>query len=126
MPDINPGIRLTVGMLNAAGHKTTDSGDGETRDFTCDREKPYVVVVSTPERLVQEAQEIVQLLKANGILVSPIGDDEAGGVQIQATYDPSMGQEHGAALIDLSGIHDRMLPPVIIFMGPCVPFCTGS
>lgn len=37
MPDINPGIRLTVGMLNAAGHKTTDSGDGETRSFMCER-----------------------------------------------------------------------------------------
>ena len=55
MPDINPGIRLTVGMLNAAGHKTCDSGDGETRDHSCDREEAYVVVVSTPERLVQEA-----------------------------------------------------------------------
>jgi len=115
MPDINPGIRLTVGMLNAAGHKTTDSGDGETRSFMCDREEAYVVVVSTPERLTQEAQEIAQLLKANGVLVSSIGNDKVGGVQIQATYDPAMGQEHGSALIDLSGIHDRLLPPVIIF-----------
>jgi len=112
MTDLNPGIRLTVSMLNAAGHKTTDSGDGETHDFACDREGSYVVVISTPERLVQESQEIAALLKANGITVSAIG---AGGVQIQATYDPSMGLDHGSAIIDLSGIHDRMLPKVIIF-----------
>jgi len=74
-----------------------------------------VVVISTPERLVQQAQEIMALLQKNGVRVSAIGDDDDGDVLIQASYDPALGQDHGAAVIDISGIHDRMLPPVILF-----------
>lgn len=107
---VNPGIRLTVAALNAAGFETCDSGDGETRDFECDRRGPYVVIMSSSDRLVEQADALVKFLESNDVQVVPMGEE---GVQIQASYDPC----DGSAIIDVSGIHDRLLPDMIVFPG---------
>jgi len=107
--ELNPGIRKVVALLNAAGYKTCDSGDGKTHDFSCDRNEPYVVVVSRPDSLAEDAQAIKVLLEAAGVKIATIGNIDENSVQIQATYDPAMGIDHASALIDIRGIHDDML-----------------
>jgi hypothetical protein len=105
---LNPGIRLTVAALSAAGFETCDSGDGETHQEECDREGPYVVIKSTSRDLTADAADLTLFLRHNGIEVVQIGCE---GVQIQATYDPV----DDSAVIDVSGIHDRLLPDTISF-----------
>lgn len=105
---LNPGIRLTVAALSAAGFETCDSGDGETHQEACDREGPYVVIKSSVHKLTAEAADLLLFLRHNGIEVVQIGCE---GVQIQATYDPV----DDTAIIDLSGIHDRLLPGTVRF-----------
>jgi len=105
---LNPGIRLTVAALSAAGFETCDSGDGETHQEECDREGSYVVIKSTSRDLTAEAADLVLFLRHNGIEVVQIGCD---GVQIQATYDPV----DDTAIIDVSGIHDSLLPDTVSF-----------
>jgi hypothetical protein len=108
---LNPGIRRTVMALNQAGHVTCDSGDGETGDHDCDRGTPYVSIMSTPDYLTREAVEVVEFLELNGVKVVAIGDESEGVVRIQASFDP----KDGTAVIDISDIHDSMLPDVIRF-----------
>jgi hypothetical protein len=103
---LNPGIRRLVAILNEAGYPTTDSGDGETRDHACDRENAYVVVKLPAHRaanLVAEAEAVAMLLRYHGVSIEPIG--VGGEPCIQASYDPG----NGTALIDIMGVHDRML-----------------
>lgn len=105
---LSPGIRLTVAALTAAGFDTCDSGDGETHQDSGEREGPFVVIKSSGRNLTAEAVELMQFLQHNGIEVVQIG---VNGVQIQATYDPA----DDTAIIDVSGIHDRLLPDTISF-----------
>lgn len=102
---LDPGIRLTVAALAAAGFQICDSGDGQARQ---DREGSYVVIQSTSRDLTSDAADLMLFLQHNGIQVVQIGCD---GVQIQATFDPV----DGTAIIDVSGIHDRLLPDTISF-----------
>ena len=61
MDKLNPGIVKTVKMLNDAGYTTTDSGDGETHDYECDRDVGYVVVVLKDNAdLVQECHNVAR------------------------------------------------------------------
>ena len=102
MDEINPGIRKTVALLNANGFKTTDSGDGETHDYACDRDVGYVVVKVLPHQdLVDTANRIHDLLVDNGISFKV----DLDGVQIQASYSPVDKYQ----LVDIHNIHDRML-----------------
>lgn len=107
MSEINPGIRRTVALLNANGYETCDSGDGETRDFECDRDDPYVVVKlfvgSVGDSFIYRTRRLLKLLTDQGIQVHEVG---MGLPCIQASYDPV----NNVGVIDITGIHDRMLP----------------
>jgi len=102
---INPGIRMLVALLNAEGYPTTDSGDGKTHDYPCDREGAYVVIRLPAHRaahIVDEARAVVGLLGLQRIALGPIGGDRPW---VQASYDPA----DGTALIDVCGIDDAVL-----------------
>lgn len=99
---INPGIRKTVALLNGAGFKTCDSGDGETHDFECDRDEGYVVVVlDEDDDIAQKTREVGDLLVAHGVDVNATMES----VIVQGTY----GYADQLKTIDVHGIHDRML-----------------
>lgn len=120
LEDLNPGIRRTVGLLWAHGFQTCDSGDGETHEYECDRDYGYVIVAVEPEKLIAETDRLVAVLRQHGIVVLAIGMGYAtpdatgptGGVWIQASYDPADDLDV-PAVIDVSFIHDRMLPEVL-------------
>lgn len=99
---MNPGIRLTVAWLDSIGFTTTDSGDGKTHEYECDRDHAYVVMVVDPEDLIAEAERLKRALTNRGIGVSSIGE---GAPAIQASYDPS----NGLAVLDLMGLDDELL-----------------
>jgi len=101
---LNPGIRRFVALLREHSFDTTDSGDGETHEHACDRDVGYVVIrVAQPWKLTAEADRLRKLLVDQTIATSLIAGDAPF---IQATYDP----EDGTAIIELHGVHDRMLP----------------
>lgn len=105
---LNPGIRKLVGALNEAGFATTDSGDGRTHDYACDRPYGYIVVL-VPDKndLVAASDRLRGLLERLGLRVVPQAEEAppAGSCTIQATYCPV----DGYAVIDISHVHDRML-----------------
>lgn len=104
MTNLNPGIRRTVVWLNeVGGFRTTDSGDGKTHDYGCDRDHPYIVItVDKPEKfLVKEANRLHTVLLYRGIEVVPVGE---GGPCIQASYDPV----NEIGVIDLSNVDDAL------------------
>lgn len=105
--EINPGIQKLVEILSKAGHRTVDSGDGETHDFECDRDHGYVVILSAPDRLADEADQVATLLRILGFRVAPQGPDypAEGACWVEASYAPA----DGVALINVSHVHDRML-----------------
>lgn len=100
---INPGIWKTVAWLNENGFETTDSGDGVTHSYTCDRTVGYVVIKTTPSTLVSETSRLVDLLKDKKLKLAPVGF--FGGVNIQASYDPA----DESAIIDVSSISDDII-----------------
>lgn len=104
MSTLNPGIVGTVRWLNFLGFVTTDSGDGKTHDFECDRDYAYVVIVVPKEHLIREAERLVSELARIGIRVLPMTKD-GNEVSVQATYDPA----EGTATIDLSGVCDETI-----------------
>lgn len=64
MSPLNPGIRETVAFLRQKGFNTTDSGDGVTHDFGCDRDYAYVcMTVSPADSLVAEADRLLGILR---------------------------------------------------------------
>jgi hypothetical protein len=100
---INPGIRRTVEWLNSLGYTTVDSGDGETHDYECDREEPYVVVQAMqPIMLTPWSDRLKELLEEKGVTVSPVGQ---GPVFIEASYDPV----NKLPFINITGVTDAML-----------------
>lgn len=105
MANLNPGIREVVAWLNKHGFRTTDSGDGKTHDYECDRDYPYVVIrIPDAPRLVYETNRLFLLLVDLGIRARPIGR-EPGAVEIQASYDPG----NSTAVIDVMGLDDARL-----------------
>lgn len=100
---MNPGIRKTVAFLNERGFETTDSGDGKTHDFACDRDHPYVVIKTEPGALVFDARLLLSVLGEAGVQFHPIGPEP--GPSIQATFDPA----DGTAFIDLLCVDDELL-----------------
>jgi hypothetical protein len=107
MDELNPGIVRTVGLLRLHGFRTTDSGDGETHDHGCDRDIGYVsVVLSAGADMVKEVHDLYDLLVSAGVDFDAV--EEPGGhpvVGIQASYSPV----DKLKILDVSGIHDRML-----------------
>ena len=101
MSNLNPGIVRTVEWLNAHGFKTIDSGDGETHDYECDRPYPYVVMITSPDKLVDEAERLYSLLSSEGFLLAPFGCES--DACIQASYDPA----DGTAVIELINLADK-------------------
>lgn len=77
---MNKGIIKTVEWLQAKGYVTTDSGDGETHDYECDLDIPYVHMQVDKDDMAYEARNLMLDLTELGIEVDS-GD-------IQATYDP--------------------------------------
>ena len=105
---MNPGIRNLVMALNAAGFMTCDSGDGETHEFSCDRDYGYVVVrVPVKANLISETDRLADVLRGLGIVPTVQGMEPptAPNCYLQASYDPS----DGVAIIDISYVHDRMI-----------------
>ncbi len=84
---LNPGIVKTVEWLQSKGFRTTDSGDGKTRDFACDQPTPYVHMLSEPSKMVSEADRLIQELHRIGIEIEPLPED--GGPSIEAVYMPA-------------------------------------
>jgi len=100
--ELNPGIVKVVELLNAHGFDTVDSGDGETREYACDRVRGYVVVrLRDSQPLEASANKIAQLLTGRGVSLGPSPDQ----VHVQANYSPI----DGFRFVDIDGIHDRML-----------------
>lgn len=110
---LRPGIRLTVAALNAAGFETCDSGDGEAYEFENDREESFVMVVTSAETMVSDSRALLRFLELNQIHVAPFGSE---GVLVRVMYDPL----DDTAMIDVSGIHDDMLPDVVTFPGDTI------
>lgn len=105
--NLNPGIVQLVKLLNGAGFVTTDSGDGETHDHSCDRDYGYVVILTDADKLIAESDRLKVVLDRVGILVVPrdMGVPEFGCCYVQSMYCPA----DKFAIIDLSYVHDRML-----------------
>ena len=100
--ELNPGIRETVRWLRSLDFDTVDSGDGETHEYECDRDEPYVVVRCHGLLLCGEADRLARALRHRGIDLSPVYE---GPVYIQASYDPA----NEIAVIELVGVKDDML-----------------
>lgn len=95
MSALNPGIVETVLWLNRNGFETCDSGDGETHDYECDSDFPYVHMMVKAEHLAQEAKRLRELLKKQfGIDTVPL-DESMSTASIQATYDPAADSDLG-------------------------------
>lgn len=102
--ELNPGIVKAVELINSMGFRTTDSGDGETHDYECDRDVGYVVVVLRDDQpLERSANRIALGLRGQGVELAAPGSAE--GTMITASYSP----HDGFRLVDISNIHDRML-----------------
>ena len=100
---LNPGIRLTVRWLRALGFETLDSGDGQTHEHGCDREGPYVVMRVAAEKLLEQADRLVQAVRDKGIVLTSI--NPWGVPAVQASYDPVS----GTAYLDLMDVDDDLL-----------------
>ena len=68
---LNPGIVNLVTILNEHGFKTCDSGDGVTHDHECDRDYPYVVVMSDKTKLIEDTDRLMAVLYIMGVEVVP-------------------------------------------------------
>lgn len=87
--ELDLGIRDTVAFLRDNGFDATDSGDGtKADDMKCALPVPNIAIVTTPAKLIAEADRLAQLVLATGHALAPCGDDDATTAEIQASYDP--------------------------------------
>ena len=107
VPSINPGILKTVELFNGLGFVTTDSGDGETHDFSCDRDVGYVVIVVPRTKNLADATEAVaDILIEHGIKIGYYAPEEnCYDTQVQGSFCPF----DGLQLIDIHNITDKMM-----------------
>jgi len=102
---INPGILKTVLTLRQWGFNTCDSGDGETHDFACDRDHPYVVINVPADQLVSESRRLFQLLLEAGVnFDAPDPQTDLAGWQAAPKMDCFYAPEMDAGYIDLRNI----------------------
>src|SRR3954471_8634728 len=90
---MNPGIVATVEWLQWNGFRTTDSGDGQARDFECDQPVPYVHILVDPTHLVAETDRLVNLLTQRGVKLEPM-NPEGTAPTVEAGYMPLAGVAH--------------------------------
>lgn len=105
--ELNPGIRRTVEWLNSLGFETSDSGDGKTNvEIGMEEALPFshVIIIVTPEKLVEETRRLRDVLQSKGIRIDAIAMDMELP-SIQASFDPV--DEIG--IIFLSGVDDQKL-----------------
>lgn len=104
---LNPGIRKLVNFLQQEKFHTIDSGDGETHDYKCDRDYGYISIMSSSEKLIEESERLVKVLRRVGIEAVParINAPEPGHCNIQASYCPI----DGFAIIDVRYVHDKYM-----------------
>ena len=107
---MNPGIRKTVAWLRSKGFETTDSGDGETNTYECDRSIPYISIMVDPARMAEESNRLLNLLRDSGLKIGAMTGDITEPC-IQATYDPG----NKIAIIDLTGVKDSSLEDLQVF-----------
>lgn len=101
--DLNQGIVNTVAWLVQQGFHPVDSGDGQTHDYACDRDYPYVVLQVPPAELIAQADALARRLADVGIEVAP--QLEEGKPHLQANYEPV----DGLAFLDLQNVDDMRL-----------------
>jgi hypothetical protein len=105
---LDPGIREVVALLRVNGFETTDSGDGRTKignpawNQECLLDIPHVFMLTTPDRLVQEADRLADLIAARGVEVG------TARVWIEATYSPR-DRKGKRAILGLLGLDDAGL-----------------
>lgn len=99
--DLNPGIRFLVEALNKRGLKTTDSGDGVTHDFACDRDHPYVVVQTSYARFFKALEIAAQTLTELGFVVVPMAEEELKGMECNIEGGTVHGYEREIAIINI-------------------------
>jgi hypothetical protein len=106
LKELNPGIRTTVQTLRSWGYQTMDSGDGETHQFKCDRQHPYVVIRVHPAQLVEESHRLMRLLNDRGLRFDdpPHGQHDPEGwmnyPRMECIYMPN----ERIAIIDISNV----------------------
>lgn len=102
---INPGIKQFVTWLNDKGFTTIDSGDGETEDYECDRDTPYVVIEVHARSMITMSNTLLTCIQVElGLEVSPVGE---GSISIQASYDPV----NEIGVIEVYGVNDAIAFP---------------
>ena len=106
MDDLNPGICRLVEWLNDMGYTTTDSGDGETHLYECDREYPYVVIRVPPSTAHIISKSLMSEMHEH-LAVSFERDDEGNGPAIEVSYSPV----DNVAVIQVMGLRDRDIWP---------------
>lgn len=104
MKSLNPGIKRTVEWLNASGFRTTDSGDGRTHYYECDRPIPYVVILVAAHQMVEEIHRLAVLLEGVGVVVEPMNEDNSAP-NIQGTFDAAWDE----AVIDLTNVSNELI-----------------
>lgn len=105
---IHPRMRKLVAFLNDNHFVTTDSGDGVINvDLGMEEALDYphvVMVVEESADLIKEADYLITLLKAHGVLLRQ-GDPEKW---LEASYNPA----DGVAVLFLGGVSDEDLGEV--------------
>ena len=102
---MNPNIQKLVKELNSWGFLTTDSGDGQTHDFECDREYPYVVIKGDHHTIIADSMRLMFLLKEKHEIKFKSLNEQGETPYIQANYSPI----DGHAFIEILNITDDML-----------------
>lgn len=109
---VDPGIVRLVTWLRERGFHTTDSGDGRTKiaqGWTEDDgvlPYPHVVISVDPDKLVDEARRLRELLDAeHGIIVEPTPPEPPDPPQIESLYFVTSDN----AMIVLNHVDDSML-----------------
>jgi hypothetical protein len=101
------GVRELVERLQAAGFRTTDSGDGVSKPAeqrTMDI--PHVCIHPDAEELISEANLVALFLRDRGVTLEPLGPDSPEDhPRVEASYDPAS----GVALILVLGVRSEML-----------------
>ena len=81
-------------------------------------DRPHVAIFTSPERLVETADKLLDLLHRQGVRSGPdeamvtelagpqpIGTEYGDGVMVEATYDP----DNKTALVMVYGLNDTLL-----------------
>lgn len=103
---LDPGIRETVSFLQENGFYPSEAGDASEDEDEYIRSLPHIFWSTDHDGLTAETDRLVELLRAVGVSVGPLGPEN--NVQIQATYDP-VGPESAKYVVMLFNLNDRVL-----------------